>query len=163
MDPLIRKISAEDHIAVANVIRTVMPEFGAGGPGFAIHDKEVDDMYAAYQGAGSMYFVCQENEKIIGGAGIGVLPGASADTCELKKMYILSEGRGRGLGQALLTACLGAARAMGYKRVYIETFNTMIGAMKLYERNGFKTISGPLGNTGHFACDRFYLLELEGA
>lgn len=160
MDPVIRKISAEDETAVAGVIRTVMPEFGAGGPGFAIHDKEVDEMYASYQRRGCVYFVCQDNGKIIGGAGIGVLPGASADTCELKKMYILPEGRGRGLGQRLLRECLDAARAMGYKRVYIETFNTMSSAMKLYERNGFRKTPGPLGITGHFACDRFYLLEL---
>ena len=160
MSPLIRKISVEDNTAIASVIRSVMPEFGAGGPGFAIHDKEVDDMFAAYQRPGHAYFVCQDNEGIIGGAGIGVLAGASAEVCELKKMYILSEGRGRGLGQKLLTTCLDAARAMGYKRVYIETFNTMAGAMRLYERNGFKKIEGPLGSTGHFACDRFYLLNL---
>lgn len=161
MDPLIKKISAEDSNAVASIIRTVMPEFGAGGPGFAIHDKEVDDMYAAYQREGCVYFVCQDNGRIIGGAGIGVLQGASTDICELKKMYILPEGRGRGLGQKLLTACLDTALAMGYKRVYIETFNAMRGAMKLYERNGFKKIPGPLGSTGHFACDKFYMLELE--
>jgi putative acetyltransferase len=32
--------------------------------------------------------------------------------------------------------------------------------MKLYEKNGFKKISGPCGNTGHFSCDVFYRLEL---
>jgi putative acetyltransferase len=36
----------------------------------------------------------------------------------------------------------------------------MKDAMKLYEKNGFKKISGPLGNTGHFACDTFYKLKL---
>lgn len=40
----IRLIQPSDAKAVANVIRTVMPEFGAGGAGFAIHDREVDDM-----------------------------------------------------------------------------------------------------------------------
>lgn len=161
MDPVIRKITAKDDTDMANVIRTVMPEFGAGGPGFAIHDQEVDELHSSYQRKGCAYFVCEDKGRIIGGGGIGVLPGAAADICELKKMYVLPEGRGRGLGQRLLTACLDAARVMRYKRVYIETFNTMSGAMKLYARNGFRQISGPVGNTGHFACDRFYMLDLE--
>ena len=38
----------EDNAAVATVIRTVMPEFGACGEGFAINDPEVDYMHRAY-------------------------------------------------------------------------------------------------------------------
>ena len=34
----IRPIEARDDDAVAAIIRAVMPEFGADGPGFAIHD-----------------------------------------------------------------------------------------------------------------------------
>src|SRR5574340_207378 len=44
----IRPIEARDDAAVASIIRTVMPEFGADGPGFAIHDTEVGTMHAAY-------------------------------------------------------------------------------------------------------------------
>lgn len=47
-DFLIRPIETRDNAAVAAIIRTVMPEFGADGPGFAIHDAEVDTMYEAY-------------------------------------------------------------------------------------------------------------------
>lgn len=137
-----------------------MPEFGAGGAGFAIHDKEVDDMYAAYHHDGTAYFVCEVNERLVGGGGIGPLAGGDARTCELKKMYFLPEGRGKGLGQKLLTACLEEARSMAYEYCYLETFNTMKGAMKVYERNRFQKIDGPMGNTGHFACDVFYLLKL---
>ena len=75
-------------------------------------------------------------------------------------MYFLPEGRGRGLGRKLLTSCLDAARDFGFKNCYIETFNTMTDAMKLYEKNGFRKIPAALGSTGHFACDTFYLLNL---
>lgn len=160
MEPVIRKISTADNLSVAHIIRTVMPEFGAGGQGFAIHDSEVDDMYRAYDLEQSAYFVCELDGNIIGGGGVGPLAGGENDTCELKKMYFLPEGRGRGLGQKLLTACLHAAREMGYRYCYLETFNTMESAMKVYERNGFERIPGPLGNTGHFACDVFYRLKL---
>lgn len=160
MPPVIRKITPQDNPAVAAIIRAVMPEFGAGGQGFAIHDSEVDDMFKAYGGDRSAYFVCDEGGSIIGGGGIAQLQGGPEGTCELKKMYFLPEGRGRGLGQKVLHACLTAAAAYGYHEVYIETFNTMKDAMKLYEKSGFEKIEGPLGNTGHFACDTFYVKVL---
>ena len=161
MPPIIRKILVEDNPYVARIIRTVMPEFGAGGKGFAIHDKEVDDMFTAYSDKRAAYFVCEEDGTILGCGGVAPLEGGPGDTCELRKMYFLPPGRGRGLGQKLLTGCLDAAREMGFKNCYIETFNTMKDAMKLYERNGFKKIPGSLGNTGHFTCDTFYLLRLD--
>jgi putative acetyltransferase len=160
MEIVVRRMEPADNPFVANVIRTVMPEFGAGGQGFAIHDKEVDDMYAAYTRPRCAYFVCEMDGELVGGGGVGPLQGGDADVCELKKMYFLPEGRGLGLGQQVLTECLIAARDMGFKNCYLETFNTMGSAMKLYERNKFKPIPGAMGATGHFACDRFYLLQL---
>ena len=43
----IRPITARDNPAMADIIRRVMPEFGADGPGFAIHDADVDGLYDA--------------------------------------------------------------------------------------------------------------------
>lgn len=157
---IIRKITVRDNESVARIIRTVMPEFGASGKGFAIHDSEVDDMFAAYNNKRAAYFICEDSGKILGGGGIGPLVGGPDNVCELKKMYFLPEGRGTGLGQQLLSQCLESARKMGYTQCYLETFQTMQRAMKLYEKNQFRKIDGPMGNTGHFACDTFYLLNL---
>ncbi len=156
----IRRITPNDNRQVAEIIRTVMPAFGASGKGFAIHDAEVDSMATAYSQPRCAYFVCEVHGKILGGGGIAPLMGGDIHTCELKKMYFLEEGRGKGLGQRILEACINAAREADYHYCYLETFNTMKDAMKLYEKNGFKKIPGALGNTGHFACDTFYLLTL---
>jgi putative acetyltransferase len=157
---MVRALEPKDNSAIRNIIRTVMPEFGASGQGFAIHDAEVEDMYAAYSQHGHAYFVYEENGKILGGGGVGPLKGGDVATCELKKMYFLSEGRGKGMGQQVLTACLNTAKDLGYTTCYLETFNTMYQAMKLYERNDFERINGPCGSTGHFACDIFYQKRL---
>ena len=157
---IIRRVEQKDNPQIANIIRTVMPEFGASGQGFAIHDKEVDDIFAAYSHQRAAYFVCEVKGKIVGGGGVAPLEGGDANVCELKKMYFLKEGRGQGWGDQVLKHCLRSARDIGYKQCYLETFNTMKGAMKLYEKSGFKKIAGPMGNTGHFACDTFYLIDL---
>ena len=156
MGYVIRPVMNEDNKQVADIIRKVMPEFGASGPGFAIHDKEVDNIFSAYHHTRAAYFVCERKGKIVGGGGVAPLEDGDPRICELKKMYFLPSARGKGLGQRILDQCLQAARNIGYEYCYLETFNTMKTAMKLYEKNGFKRIPGPLGNTGHFACDTFY-------
>ena len=159
-ETLIRLIEARDDNAVAAIIREVMPSFGACGAGFALSDTEVDAMSAAYAAPRSVYFVVEEEGRVLGGAGIAPLDGGAPDTCELRKMYSLPAARGRGLGERVLRRCLEQARAFGFRRCYLETLTSMDAAMKLYERIGFRRLPGPLGNTGHFSCDRHYLLEL---
>ncbi|MHA6204156.1 GNAT family N-acetyltransferase [Dyella soli] len=159
-DFLIRPIESCDNPAVANIIRTVMPEFGADGPGFAIHDAEVDTMYDAYARSRSAYFVVERDGVVIGGGGIAPLEGGDADVCELRKMYFLPQARGIGAGSAMMLRCLDAARAHGFRRCYLETLTGMDAAQALYRRHGFTTLCAPMGGTGHFSCDQFFIREL---
>jgi putative acetyltransferase len=156
----IRPIEARDNASVANIIRTVMPEFGADGPGFAIHDTEVDAMCEAYARPRSAYFVVERDGKVIGGGGIAPLDGGEADVCELRKMYFLPAARGIGAGGAMMQRCLDAARAHGFRRCYLETLTGMHAAQALYKRSGFTALCGPMGGTGHFSCDQFFIREL---
>ena len=157
----IRAIAPGDSPAVAAIIRTVMPEFGAKGPGFAINDPEVDDMFTAYSRTGASYFVLENGEgRVVGGGGVAPLEGADPGTCELRKMYFLPEARGGGHGKRVLQLCIEQARTLGYKRMYLETLSGMDAAMHLYQQFGFEKLCGPLGNTGHFSCDRYYAREL---
>jgi len=157
---VIRPIAPADNSAVASIIRTVMPEFGADGPGFAIHDTEVDDMASAFSAPGCAYFVVERDGRICGGGGVAPLAGTMDGTCELKKMYFLKELRGLGAGAELMTLCLAQARRLSYRRCYLETPTGMDAAARLYEKHGFARIPAALGSTGHFGCNRFYLREL---
>jgi len=159
-DLTLRPIRPEDDAAVAAIIRAVMPEFGADGPGFAIHDAEVDAMYAAYSRPGCAYFVLEQGGRVVGGAGIAPLSGGDAKTCELRKMYFLHEVRGRGAGGRVLGHCLKVARELGYATCYLETLTGMDAAKHLYEKAGFKLLANPMGCTGHHGCDRWYALDL---
>ncbi len=159
---LVRPIEARDDAAVRHIIETVMPQFGADGAGFAIHDAEVKKMFSAYQIPRACYFVVECNGVVAGGAGIAALAGTgtASDVCELRKMYFLPELRGLGAGKVLMQTCLDAARRCNYREVYLETLTGMDAAVKLYERTGFKRLSAPMGTTGHFGCNRFYSMAL---
>ena len=157
---LIRPIEARDDAAMATIIRTVMPEFGAIGSGFAINDPEVDWMSRAYDAPRSAFFVVEREGIVEGGGGVAPLEGGDADTCELRKMYFLPALRGLGAGNALIERCLDAAREFGYRRCYLETLSGMDAAQALYLKSGFQRIDGPIGGTGHFSCDKYFLREL---
>ncbi len=156
-----RPILPEDDPAVAAIIRTVMPRFGADGPGFAIHDPEVDGMCAAYSVPGAAYFVVETGDgRVVGGGGIAKLEGGERGVCELRKMYFLDEARGSGMGEKLLRHCLSVAKELDYKTCYLETLSGMDAAMRLYEKLGFEKLCAPMGATGHGGCDRWYARKL---
>lgn len=157
---LIRPIEPSDNAAMAAIIRSVMPEFGADGPGFAIHDAEVDTMSQAYAQPRCSYFVVERDGVVIGGGGVAPLEGGEPEVCELRKMYFLPAARGIGAGTAMMQRCLDAARAHGFKRCYLETLTGMDAARALYRRSGFTPLCAPMGGTGHFSCDHFFIREL---
>lgn len=160
----LRPIEPRDDAAVAAIIRQVMPEFGANGPGFAIQDAEVNGMSEAYSRPGRAYWVVEdERGRVVGGGGIAPLEGDAPGVCELRKMYFLPEARGRGVGERLLRQSLAFARETGYRTCYLETLARMEQAQKLYRRLGFQPLCSPMGATGHFSCDRWYALDLHPA
>lgn len=157
---LLRPLEESDNAAVAEVIRTVMPEFGADGEGFALHDPEVDDMFTAYSGGGARFFVLEIDRRVVGCAGVAPLLGGDKATCELRKMYFLPQARGLGFGIKMLQLCLQEAKELGYQRCYLETLDRMHQARALYERSGFVRLDAPKGSTGHHGCNAWYARTL---
>ena len=157
---LIRMIRAEDDPHVADVIRQVMTEFGAVGAGFSIEDPEVDAMFHAYQGERAVFYVVEHERTVMGCGGIAPLDGGEEGTCELKKMYFLPGVRGKGVGRLLAETLIQDAARLDFRKIYIETLESMAAANKLYQKLGFERIEGNLGATGHCGCDTFYVLDV---
>ncbi len=152
----LRRILPADDAAVAALIRTVMPEFGAVGDGFAINDPEVSAMAAAYAGERAGYWVLLQDGRVVGGGGFAPLLGGGPTVCELRKMYALPEARGRGQGARLLERILAGATEAGFTTCYLETLEHMHAARKLYLRFGFEALDAPLGATGHHGCNAWF-------
>ncbi len=160
MAAYIRPITAHEDLAQAELIRGVLTEFGANREGFAFVDEELQALSRHFIAPKAGYWVAFHNEKLVGGAGFGPLLGGPESICELKKMYLLPEARGLGVGRELMEKILQAARTADYKQIYLETTEAMNAAKRLYEGYGFARLAGPLGATGHFGCDVHYLRDL---
>ena len=157
---LIRPINESDNKHISVILREVLIEMDIPRIGSAYEDPEINNMYESYQSKRSIYFVVEENNKILGGAGINQLKNGDINICELQKMYFHKSIRGRGIGDKMIELCLNFAVESNYKKCYIETMPNMVYAQKLYIKKGFKYIDNPLGNTGHTACPIWMLKNL---
>ncbi|MGB0837152.1 MAG: GNAT family N-acetyltransferase [Flavobacteriaceae bacterium] len=156
----IREIQEQDNEQIALIIRKVILEFGAPKVGTAYEDPALENMYLHYKKSRSAYFVLTQNDMVIGVAGIAPLENGPEDICELQKMYFLPETRGKGLGKRMIETCLNKAEQLGYKQCYIETMENMKAAQNLYQKNGFKSLDKPLGDTGHYSCQVWFLKDI---
>ncbi|MES1219860.1 MAG: GNAT family N-acetyltransferase [Bacteroidota bacterium] len=156
----IRTIQPADNPTLAKIVKDTLAEFGANHPGTVYYDATTDELYDLFQKSGSVYFVAEENDSIIGGAGIYPTAGLDGDTCELVKMYLLPAARGKGLGRTLIEKCIEFAREAGYKKIYLETMPELKQALKVYEKFGFDYLKGPMGNSGHTGCSLWMLRSL---
>ncbi len=77
-----------------------------------------------------------------GGApsGCGAVRRIEEGVFEIKRMYVVPDSRGRGVGRAILDALEGEARRLGARRVVLETGTRQTAALALYERAGYAVI-----------------------
>ena len=64
----------------------------------------------------------------------------SDEACEIKRMYVVPESRGRGVARELLTALEGAARELGYSVARLDTGPRQPGAQRIYRSAGYRPI-----------------------
>lgn len=77
--------------------------------------------------------------------------------CEMKRLYVRPEYRGKRIGNALAERILSDAREIGYKHMRLDTFPCMESALKMYRRYGFYEIEryndNPAANAVYMQLD----------
>jgi putative acetyltransferase len=158
---LIRTIEPRDNATIAGIIRNALTEFGGNKPGTVFTDPTTDHLYELFQVPRSVYYIAEEDDMVLGGAGIYPTQDLPDNTAELVKMYLSPEARGKGLGKLLIERSLDYARQQGYKQVYLESLPELKKAVGIYEKFGFRHLKGPLGNSGHYGCDIWMIKDLD--
>jgi len=115
---------------------------------------DMHDIQRNYFDSGGIFLVTTMDGEIIGTGAIRKLEG---DTCELKRLWLLTEYHGQGLGYRMMIELLENARERGYKRMQLETDAVAQGrAVEFYKRIGFHVI--PVANA---SPDEDILMEME--
>lgn len=160
MNSTIRKIQKEDNLALATMIRQVFIEHNAPQQGTVFSDPSTDHLFELFQEENSIFWVLEIEGKAVGCCGLFPTQGLPEKCVELVKFYISNEARGKGFGLELMNKCVELAKEMGYKSVYIESLPEYAKAVNMYKKAGFKQLNQSLGNSGHTACDLWFLKEI---
>ena len=156
----IRNIKQEDNYALAKIVRDTLAEFKANKRGTAFYEDATDHLYEVFQINKATYFVVVLNDEVAGGAGIYPTRGLPQDTCELVKLYLVPNTRGKGIGKMLMQHCIDEARKYSYKKIYLETMPELKSAIPMYEKFGFNYLNHSIGLSGHSACNIWMMKEM---
>lgn len=101
-----------------------------------LHD--MDELQQTYFDNDGTFLVLTENKQIIG---TGAIRKIDDQTCELKRLWLLFEYHGQGLGYRMIQELFSFARGKGYRRIRLETDQAAQSrAVELYKRLGFYEI-----------------------
>lgn len=156
----IRRIKPDEATAAKRVIYRVAHEiFKDQCPldqSIAYHEsrgelKDMDDIQKNYFENGGIFLVLTEDDQIIG---TGAIRQLEDKICELKRLWLLSEHQGKGLGYRMLQELLSFAGEKGYQRVRLETDpEAQSRAVDFYKRNGFYEIAPYSNNMDEIAME----------
>ena len=105
---------------------------------FQSFDQELASLPGKYSAPSGCLLLAYSNEQL---AGCIALRQLDTETCEMKRLFVRPDFRGARLGKVLVDAIIAEARAIGYKRMCLDTVpGKMDRAIGLYEAIGFRDV-----------------------
>jgi len=136
---VIAQAESPSHVAQ---VRELFLEY-ASSLGFSLcfqgFDKELAGLPGKYAPPDGRLFLARYGEEA---AGCVALRKLEPEIAEMKRLYLRDKFRGRGLGRILAELIIAEARAMGYRKIRLDTVGPkMQDAVALYGKLGFKEIA----------------------
>ena len=153
-DIIIRRATNQDQERIIALVFSVLNEYGLQ-PDPESTDSDLKDIEGNYLKQGGVFEVIEDIEgNLLGTAGLYPIDNR---TCELRKMYLVPQARGRGLGKYILERAIGHARRLGFKIIILETASVLKEAIRLYTQYGFQPV-----HRDHLAprADQAYFLDI---
>ena len=97
---------------------------------------ELADIAAKYTPPAGELIAAAEEGRVLG---MAAYHRHSDSRCEMKRLYVRPEARGRHLGELLVSEIVSRAAAAGYKEMVLDTIEPLKAAVSLYRKMGFVT------------------------
>ena len=106
---------------------------------FQNFEKELADLPGDYAPPKGRLILAEYEAQL---AGCVALHNLDEDICEMKRLYLRPQFRGKGLGRALADRIIADARQIGYRRMRLDTVEpVMPDAVVMYRKIGFREIA----------------------
>lgn len=129
----IRKFQEQDGPCVKKLVDSILfKEFPLSRKAYQIDD--LDSISKAYNGPRDVFYVIDEDNKILGTVGVKEDTKRSA---LLRRMYVHPNCRGKGYGSLLIDTAINFCKKNGYCQVIFRSTNQMQDAIKLCLKKGF--------------------------
>jgi GNAT superfamily N-acetyltransferase len=135
----VRRVSGSDPVALELVAAMVGEMGGLYEPGLARSPLAPEQLSPP----GGGFVVLSEDGRVLAGGGVKRI---DAHAGEIKRMYVVPDARGRGVGRALLAALEDLARDLGYAVVRLDTGAKQPSAQRMYLRAGYVPVPDYNGN-----------------
>ncbi len=104
---------------------------------FQDFESELENLPGKYAPpAGRLYLACLHDTDPVACIALRPIDGSPGD-CEMKRLYVRPSARGHHLGRRLAELVISQARAIGYRRILLDTLAHMTPARTLYTSLGF--------------------------
>lgn len=138
----IRPAGAADH----DTVRALFTEYARSlsfDLCFQNFDRELAELPGKYAPPRGCILFAESEGRVLG---VVALRPLDDDACEMKRLYVRPEARGRGLGTRLAREIMAEARRLGYPAIRLDTHVSMSAAIGLYRTLGFREIAAYSGN-----------------
>ncbi len=129
---IIRKANKGEGCKIFDLVRIVLNDYGLTHPLETC--KDLSDLEKYYFNNNGWFAVINKDNETIGSYGIYKI---NNKTCELRKMYLLQDYQGQGLGKLMMENALKKAKDLGYDEIILETNSLLNKAIGLYKKFGF--------------------------
>ena len=156
MDCRIYAAESESDFDKAKTIILAYADFLNTDLSFQDFDNEMKTLSAMY-GASSRgcMLLAELPDTIVGAVGLRFF---SQGVAEMKRMFVLPEFQGQGIGSALMLAFINKARELGYQSIRLDTIPELGKAIELYKKHRF-TLTDPYRYNPHPKA-QFYELKV---
>jgi GNAT superfamily N-acetyltransferase len=111
---------------------------------FQSFDAELNNPLYKYSAPTGALFIAYHNATPVGCIALQALQ--EAQTCEMKRLYVVPEYRTLKIGDALVKTLLQEAQTLGYSTMKLDTLERLQAALKLYIKFGFETVTAYYDN-----------------